>query len=120
MEAEISVIVISSLYSFTGVIRIVSYAAQFRALWLDQSGAQSTSLVTWGGFLVVWLVGGIYGWVVISDPPVVFVSVCGAVGSGLILGLAAWRRFEARSATVGASTEMHVGDQRPSVPQGAT
>jgi hypothetical protein len=44
MEADLSVIAISTLYSFTGVIRVVSYAAQFRALWLDQSGAQWADL----------------------------------------------------------------------------
>ena len=94
METETSVVLISTLYSFTGIIRIISYAAQFRALWLDRSGAQSTSLVTWAGFLLVWMVGGVYGWVVIDDLPVVFVSLCGGLGSGMILGLAAWRRVQ--------------------------
>ena len=93
MAPETSIVVISTLYSFTGIIRIVSYTTQFCALWRDHSGAASTSLITWAGFLTVWAIGAAYGWIVIDDGPVVFVSACGVLGSAMILGLAVWRRY---------------------------
>ncbi len=97
MNADFLIAGVSALYSLTGVVRIVSYAAQFHILWKDNTGAQSTSLVTWAGFFVVWFIGGVYGWFVIHDTPAVFVSVCGALGSGMIFGLAAWRRVTYRT-----------------------
>ena len=95
-DANTLVVAISAAYALTGVIRIVSYCTQLRALWADDTGAKSTSLSTWAGFFLVWLIGAAYGAVVLDDWPVVFVSLCGACGSALILGLATLRRLERR------------------------
>lgn len=83
-----------TLYGLTGVIRIVSYMSQFVAIYRDDHGAQSTSLLTWFGFFAVWLIGVLYGWIVIHDIPVIAVSLCGALGSGLVFAIAVVRRAQ--------------------------
>lgn len=38
------------LYLLTNALRLVTYVPQVRAVWRDQHGAQTISLLTWGSW----------------------------------------------------------------------
>lgn len=89
--------VLAALYSANGVLVSLVYLPQIRAAWIDKTGTQAGSLLTWSLFAVSSGVTVLYGWLVVHSGPMVLAGATSAAGSLSVLGASVYRRRQAGS-----------------------
>ena len=88
-----------TLAAFTACnsLRVVAYVPQIAKAARDRSGAKAISFGTWGLFLVSHTSVMAYAFVNKADRAMAFMFLLNAVGCGVILSVAAWKRLRHRS-----------------------
>ena len=87
--------VLAAVYSANGVLVSLVYLPQIRAAWIDRTGTQAGSLLTWSLFALSSGVTVLYGWLVVHSGPMVLAGTTSAAGSLSVLGASAYRRRQA-------------------------
>jgi hypothetical protein len=91
-------------FTLCNSLRVVAYVPQIAKAARDRSGAEAISLGTWGLFLVSHTSALAYALVNQKDWMMASVFLSNAVGCGVILLIAAWRRSQYRRRRVAEAT----------------
>jgi hypothetical protein len=91
-------------FTLCNSLRVVAYVPQIAKAARDRSGAEAISLGTWGLFLVSHTSALAYALVNQHDWTMASVFLSNAVGCGVILLIAAWRRVQYRRRRVAEAT----------------
>jgi hypothetical protein len=84
-------------FTLCNSLRVVAYVPQIAKAAKDEGGAQAISFGTWGLFLVSHASAMAYALVNKQDWTMASMFLCNAVGCGVILLIAAWKRAHHRS-----------------------
>lgn len=84
--------VVSALYALFGVLFVVGYVPQVRAVWRSRNGAADVSLPTWGLWCASSTVSLLYAHFVNHDTSFVLVCLGNAAGCYAVTGAAVLRR----------------------------
>ncbi|MGZ5867895.1 MAG: hypothetical protein ACXWKC_21235 [Xanthobacteraceae bacterium] len=89
-------------FTLCNSLRVVAYVPQIAKAFSDRSGAQAISFGTWGLFLVSHSSAMAYAVVNKADGTMAFMFLLNAIGCGVILLIAAWRRSQHRALRIEA------------------
>lgn len=81
-----------TVFTLCNSLRVLAYLPQIARVARDQGGAQAISFATWGLFLFSNVSAVAYALVNKNDWTMATIFLGNAVGCGLILLIAAWRR----------------------------
>jgi hypothetical protein len=85
--------VVSALYALFGVVFVVGYWPQLRAVWRSRNGAADVSLPTWGLWCASSTVSLLYAHVVTGDLHFTLVSLGNVVGCYAVTTVTVLRRW---------------------------
>jgi len=107
-------------FTLCNSLRVVAYVPQIAKAFGDRSGAQAISFGTWSLFLISHMSAAAYAFVNKADETMAFMFLLNAIGCGVILLIAAWRRSQHRalrikSVEVGALPRTTVAADSPVV-----
>jgi hypothetical protein len=86
-----------TVFTFSNSLRVLAYVPQIATAVRDRSGAQAISFGTWGLFLVSHTSAVAYAFVNKADRTMAFMFLLNAIGCGVILLVAGWKRLRHRS-----------------------
>ena len=89
-------------FTLSNSLRVVAYVPQIATALRDRSGAQAISFGTWGLFLVSHASATAYAFVNKQDWAMASMFLFNAIGCGVILLVAAWKRARHRGRQVKA------------------
>jgi len=111
--------VLTALYGVTGIVTVVSYGTQIRAVWRSSTGAADVSLFMWSLWSVGATIAVLYARFVTHDAGYLLMSLGNATGCFLVATLTAIKRAEAQGVRL-----LPIGLQHASLPcahsEGAT
>jgi uncharacterized protein with PQ loop repeat len=90
--------VVSALYALFGVVFVIGYVPQVRAVWKSRNGAADVSLPTWGLWCASSTVSLLYAHFVSGDPNYTLVcigNVAGCYAVTFVTVLRRWSHFPA-------------------------
>lgn len=90
-------------FTLSNSLRVVAYVPQIATAVRDRSGAQAISFGTWGLFLVSHTSAMAYAFVNKADWAMALMFLLNAIGCGVILGVAGWKRLRHRSLRIQAA-----------------
>lgn len=91
--------VVSALYALFGVLFVVGYVPQVRAVWRSRNGAADVSLPTWGLWCASSTVSLVYAHFVNHDARFALVCLGNVAGCYAVTGAAVLRRRQHSPAT---------------------
>ncbi len=83
---------VSALYGLFGVIFVLGYVTQVRAVWRSRNGAADVSLPTWGLWCASSTVSLLYAHYVSRDPNYTLVCLGNVAGCYAVTGVVLHRR----------------------------
>jgi hypothetical protein len=89
-----------AVFTLSNSLRVVAYVPQIATALRDRSGAQAISFGTWGLFLVSHASAMAYAFVNKDDRTMAFMFLLNAMGCGVILLVAGWKRARYRARRV--------------------
>src|SRR4249920_2273061 len=92
-----------AVFTLSNSLRVVAYVPQIAKALRDRSGAQAISFGTWGLFLVSHASAMAYAFVNKQDWTMASMFLFNALGCGVILLVAGWKRAQHRGLQVEAS-----------------
>lgn len=84
---------LSWLYLFSNMGRILAYLPQIRAAWCCESGARSVSLLTWSYFAFAHLTALLYTTYVLQDSKTTLIFAGNFLITMMLVGVLLWKRW---------------------------